>query len=77
MADEANEDVGQMSFEQALDALEKIVDDLERDRDLDLRQPRRAVREQCAGGARALHRLSTGREQIRIAKSRSCTDDES
>ncbi|MGB3417442.1 MAG: exodeoxyribonuclease VII small subunit [Mesorhizobium sp.] len=30
MADEANEDVGQMSFEQALDALEKIVDDLER-----------------------------------------------
>ncbi|MFC3208632.1 exodeoxyribonuclease VII small subunit [Aquamicrobium soli] len=30
MADQANEDVAQMSFEQALDALEKIVDDLER-----------------------------------------------
>jgi len=30
MAAEANEDVKAMSFEQALDALEKIVDDLER-----------------------------------------------
>src|SRR6185312_15367616 len=30
MADEVNEDVKAMSFEQALDALEKIVDDLER-----------------------------------------------
>lgn len=30
MAGEANEDVGAMSFEQALEALEKIVDDLER-----------------------------------------------
>ena len=30
MADEVNEDVRQMTFEQALDALEKIVDDLER-----------------------------------------------
>jgi exodeoxyribonuclease VII small subunit len=30
MAEEANEDVRVMSFEQALDALEKIVDDLER-----------------------------------------------
>ena len=30
MAGEANEDVKAMSFEQALDALEKIVDDLER-----------------------------------------------
>ncbi|MGB3898626.1 MAG: exodeoxyribonuclease VII small subunit [Mesorhizobium sp.] len=30
MVDQANEDVAQMSFEQALDALEKIVDDLER-----------------------------------------------
>jgi exodeoxyribonuclease VII small subunit len=30
MADEANADVRAMSFEQALDALEKIVDDLER-----------------------------------------------
>ncbi|KQZ12839.1 MULTISPECIES: exodeoxyribonuclease VII small subunit [unclassified Mesorhizobium] len=30
MADEPNEDVKAMSFEQALDALEKIVDDLER-----------------------------------------------
>ncbi len=30
MADEANEDVKAMSFEQALDALEKIVVDLER-----------------------------------------------
>ncbi len=30
MAEEVNEDVGTMSFEQALDALEKIVDDLER-----------------------------------------------
>ena len=30
MAGETNEDVKAMSFEQALDALEKIVDDLER-----------------------------------------------
>lgn len=30
MADEANADIAAMSFEQALDALEKIVDDLER-----------------------------------------------
>ena len=30
MAEEANQDVKAMSFEQALDALEKIVDDLER-----------------------------------------------
>jgi exodeoxyribonuclease VII small subunit len=30
MTAEANEDVKAMSFEQALDALEKIVDDLER-----------------------------------------------
>lgn len=30
MADEPNEDVKTMSFEQALEALEKIVDDLER-----------------------------------------------
>ncbi|TIW26570.1 MAG: exodeoxyribonuclease VII small subunit [Mesorhizobium sp.] len=30
MAGESNEDVKAMSFEQALDALEKIVDDLER-----------------------------------------------
>ena len=30
MAGEVNEDVKAMSFEQALDALEKIVDDLER-----------------------------------------------
>ncbi len=30
MADEANEDIKVMSFEQALEALERIVDDLER-----------------------------------------------
>ncbi|MEQ1950877.1 exodeoxyribonuclease VII small subunit [Mesorhizobium sp. CN2-181] len=30
MADEPNADIKAMSFEQALDALEKIVDDLER-----------------------------------------------
>ena len=30
MADEANEDIKAMSFEQALEALERIVDDLER-----------------------------------------------
>ena len=30
MADEPNEDIKAMSFEQALEALEKIVDDLER-----------------------------------------------
>jgi exodeoxyribonuclease VII small subunit len=30
MAEEANEDIKAMSFEQALDALERIVDDLER-----------------------------------------------
>lgn len=30
MSGEANEDVKAMSFEQALEALEKIVDDLER-----------------------------------------------
>jgi len=30
MTDEANADIAAMSFEQALDALEKIVDDLER-----------------------------------------------
>ena len=30
MADEANDDIAAMSFEQALAALEKIVDDLER-----------------------------------------------
>jgi exodeoxyribonuclease VII small subunit len=30
MADDANEDIKAMSFEQALEALERIVDDLER-----------------------------------------------
>jgi exodeoxyribonuclease VII small subunit len=30
MAEEANEDIKAMSFEQALEALERIVDDLER-----------------------------------------------
>jgi exodeoxyribonuclease VII small subunit len=30
MADEANQDIKAMSFEQALEALERIVDDLER-----------------------------------------------
>ena len=30
MSDEANEDIKAMSFEKALEALEKIVDDLER-----------------------------------------------
>lgn len=30
MTDEANEDIKAMSFEQALEALERIVDDLER-----------------------------------------------
>lgn len=70
MADQANEDVKTMSFEQALEALEKIVENLERgevplDQSIRIYERGEALKAHCA---RLLKAAEDKVEKIRLSR---------
>ena len=70
MTEQANEDIKAMSFEQALDALEKIVDDLERgdvplDQSIRIYERGEALKAHCD---RLLKAAEDKVEKIRLAR---------
>lgn len=70
MTETPNDDVGAMTFEQALDALEKIVDDLERgevplDRSIAIYERGEALKAHCA---RLLKAAEDKVEKIKLSR---------
>lgn len=70
MADQVNEDVNSMTFEQALEALEAIVDDLERgevplDQSIRIYERGEALKSQCD---RLLRAAEDKVEKIRLSR---------